>query len=223
MQPFRVSWAGEREAHIAVPPGDTAGWYKRVIGARVEGVAEIAPGTRTIQFRIASDADPRIVLDRVRSVLVGIAETPTHDAPRVVEIPICSDPDLAPDLDDIARGAGMTPHAAAERHASAEYTVRFIGFSPGFPYLAGLPEELHAPRHNTPRARVRAGSVAIAGAHTGIYPDATPGGWRLIGATPMRLFDPAREPPALLAPGDTVRFRRIDRRAFDAIEAGRAS
>ncbi len=103
----------------------------------------------------------------------------------------------------------MPEEEFARRHAAAQYRVAFIGFAPGFPYMAGLPEELRAPRLPTPRPRVAAGSVAIAAAYSGIYPAETPGGWRLIGRTSVPLFDPAAEPPALLAAGDAVRFEGI--------------
>ena len=111
-----------------------------------------------------------------------------------------------PDLEDIARLAGLSVGEIVTLHSSVEYTVAFIGFQPGFPYLVGLPPELVMPRLETPRARVPAGSVAIAGEYTGIYPSATPGGWRLIGRTDVRLFDVSSESPALLSPGDRVRF-----------------
>lgn len=111
-----------------------------------------------------------------------------------------------PDLDAVASAAGLAPERVVELHSGALYRVAFLGFSPGFPYLIGLPRELELPRRETPRPRVPAGSVAIAGAFGGIYPSATPGGWHLLGRTGARLFDPAATPPAALAPGDRVRF-----------------
>ena len=111
-----------------------------------------------------------------------------------------------PDLDGVAYHAGLDADAVVRMHADAEYTVHMIGFAPGFPYLAGLPPQLATPRRASPRARVPAGSVGIAGSQTGIYPLSTPGGWRLIGRTDARLFRPAHEPPTLLAVGDRVRF-----------------
>ncbi len=111
-----------------------------------------------------------------------------------------------PDLDAVAAAAGLAPERVVELHAGALYRVAFLGFSPGFPYLVGLPRELELARRDTPRPRVPAGSVAIAGPFAGIYPSATPGGWHLLGRTEARLFDPAAVPPAALAPGDLVRF-----------------
>ncbi len=110
------------------------------------------------------------------------------------------------DLADVARHTGLTPAEVVERHAAASYRVAFVGFQPGFAYLAGLPPELHVPRRASPRVRIPRGSVAIGGEWTGIYPLATPGGWNLIGSTDLELLAPDREEPALLQPGDEVRF-----------------
>jgi KipI family sensor histidine kinase inhibitor len=136
---------------------------------------------------------------------------------RTVEIPVFYDPgaETGPDLEDLARGAGLSAEAFADRHAAGQYRVAFLGFARGFPYLTGLAEELHAPRLATPRTRVPAGSVGIGDRYTGIYPGETPGGWRLIGRAPVRLFDPNDDPPSILLPGDGVRFQRIDREEFE--------
>ena len=127
-------------------------------------------------------------------------------APRLVEIPLRYGGEFGPDLEDVARYHGLTPQRVVELHASAEYEVSFVGFATCFPYLAGLPAELATPRLEAPRKHVAAGSVAIAGSQTGVYPLASPGGWRVIGRTPLRLFDPAGEPPPVLRMGDRVRF-----------------
>ncbi|MDR7099097.1 KipI family sensor histidine kinase inhibitor [Lysobacter niabensis] len=134
----------------------------------------------------------------------------TRDA-RTVEIPVTYGGDAGPDLESAAAELGMTPTQLARRHAAGEYTVAMIGFAPGFPYLLGLDPALALPRLATPRTVVPAGSVGIGGAQTGIYPRESPGGWRVIGRTPLALFDPTREPPALLAPGDRVRFVAVER------------
>jgi KipI family sensor histidine kinase inhibitor len=112
------------------------------------------------------------------------------------------------DLELVARYWGVGPDEVIERHTATEFTVAFCGFAPGFGYLTGLPAELAVPRLATPRARVPAGSVALAGRYTGVYPSASPGGWLLIGQTELTLFDVDADPPALLAPGTSVRFRR---------------
>lgn len=132
-----------------------------------------------------------------------------------IEIPVCYDAAFALDLDEVARHTGLTSAEVVQLHRAGNYLVHCVGFMPGFPYLGGLPEELATPRRATPRKEVPAGSVAIGGAQTGIYPRASPGGWNIIGRTPLRLFDPSHEPAALLRSGMRVRFRAITRAQFD--------
>lgn len=139
-------------------------------------------------------------------------------ATRVVEIPVRYGGAHGIDLDAAAAELGLSPERLIECHTAPLYTVAMIGFAPGFPYLAGLDPALALPRLATPRSRVPAGSVGIGGAQTGLYPRESPGGWRLLGRTPLRLFDPARASPSLLAPGDHVRFVAIDDAAFAAWE-----
>ena len=170
---------------------------------------EFPAGIRNLHPAFASvliDFDPRRYTHAdiealVRERMAGAAETDLEG--RLVEIPVRYD---GPDLDDVARHTGLDPRRIIELHASAEYLVYFLGFSPGFPYLGGMPAELATPRLAAPRKRVPAGSVAIGGSQTGVYPIESPGGWRLIGRTELRLFDPTAEPPALLRMGDRVRF-----------------
>ncbi len=138
---------------------------------------------------------------------------------RHITLPACYEGELAPDLPDVARLAGLTPDAVVALHAEAEYQVFMLGFLPGFPYMGLLPEKLRLPRLATPRLRLPARSLAIATAMTAIYPLESPGGWRLIGAVPVDLFEIAADPPALLRAGDRVRFRPVARAAFDALRA----
>ena len=165
--------------------------------------------------------DPRTTtlaeLARAVEPLLPPPGPPLAPAVRSVEVPVCYEGDCAPDLTDVARGAGLSPEEAAALHASSSYRVAFLGFSPGFAYLLGLPPSLATPRLPAPRLAVPAGSVGIAGGQTGLYPRPTPGGWRLVGRTPLALFSPSREPAALLAPGDAVRFVAIPRRDFDLL------
>ncbi len=141
--------------------------------------------------------------------------------PRVVEVPVCYDAEFAPDLALVAKHAGLKPEEVVRLHSAQQYLVYLIGFAPGFPYLGGLPKVLETPRHAKPRMSVPPGTVAIGGAQTGIYPLSTPGGWNLIGRTPLRLFRPEEDPPVLLCAGDNVRFRPIDREEFAKLEAAR--
>jgi len=142
------------------------------------------------------------------------------DAGRCVVIPVLYGGPAGPDLAEVAAHAGLSVEQAIARHAAGDYRVAMLGFAPGFPYLLGLDPALAMPRLPTPRQRVAAGSVGIGGAQAGIYPDAGPGGWRLIGRTPLRLFDAHRDPPSLLGPGDRVRFEAVDAAAFAALERG---
>ncbi len=138
--------------------------------------------------------------------------------PRHVEIPVCYGGEFGPDLAEVCVMHGMTAAQTIELHASVEYLVYFLGFVPGFAYLGELPEELVTPRLATPRKKLPAGSVGIAGNQTGVYPFATPGGWRLIGRTPVKIFRADREGLSLLSIGDRVRFTPISRERFAELE-----
>jgi inhibitor of KinA len=141
---------------------------------------------------------------------------------RRVEIPVCYGEEYGPDLAEVGSLHGMTAAQVIELHASVEYLVYFLGFVPGFAYLGELPEALVTPRLAAPRRRVPAGSVGIAGNQTGVYPFATPGGWRLIGRTPVAMFRAEREELSLLSIGDRVKFVPISRGEFTAAEAREA-
>jgi inhibitor of KinA len=158
------------------------------------------------------DFDPRRVSHQQMEALVREQMAVPPEAAwetRTVEVPVSYGGECGPDLEAVARHAGLTPARVVELHASASYLVYFLGFSPGFPYLGGLPVELATPRLATPRKRVPAGSVAIGGSQTGVYPMESPGGWHIIGRTELRLFEPEADPPALLRMGDHVRFTPI--------------
>lgn len=135
---------------------------------------------------------------------------------RTREIPVCYGGELGPDLDDVARQHGMAPRDVIEMHTAGDYLVYMVGFMPGFAYLGGLDERLVTPRRTSPRTAVPAGTVGIGGQQTGVYPLVSPGGWNLIGRTPIRIFDVNREEPAYLATGDRVRFRAISPTEFAA-------
>lgn len=135
-------------------------------------------------------------------------------ASRRLTLPVLYGGEHGPDLVEVARYSGLNSAEVIARHAGSEYRVYFLGFTPGFPYLGGLDPALATPRRTSPRASVPAGAVGIAGTQTGIYPQTGPGGWQLIGRTPLRLFDPGRDPPCLLAPGDRLRFVPISPAEF---------
>lgn len=158
-----------------------------------EGILDVVPAARTV---LVSGPGARAAVDAVLAVDLPPYSPPTA----LVEIPVTYD---GVDLDDIN---GLAADEVIALHTSFEYVVAFLGFAPGFPYLTGLPERLRVPRLATPRTSVPAGSVAIADEWCGVYPTASPGGWRLLGQTAVTLFDARRDPPALLAPGTRVRF-----------------
>jgi len=193
--------------------------------AAIPGVTELAPAYSTIGVffdateiaRVASEQEP---WDWFTTKIEGVLKVRSPkskrgvEAPRI-EIPVCYHREFAPDIGDVARVAGLTEAEVVHRHSSAAYRVACVGFIAGFPFLSGLPSELATPRRAVPRKEVPAGSVAIGGAQTGIYPRNSPGGWNVIGRTPLRLFDVQREPPTILQAGDRVRFREISREEFD--------
>lgn len=182
------------------------------------GMGEAVPGYATLLVHY----DPLLtgyaeVEARVRACLVNDAVSLRE--PRRVEIPVVYGGEDGPDLDFVAQHSGLSVEEVVHIHASREYPVFLMGFTPGFPYLGGMDPAIAAPRLPAPRSRVPAGSVGIAGEQTGVYPLESPGGWRIIGRTPLRLFDPLRAEPFLLAPGDLVRFVPIEQ-AISPLEGG---
>jgi KipI family sensor histidine kinase inhibitor len=166
-------------------------------------------------------ADREELQRHVERHVTGEGEGALPAAP-VVEIPVCYGGEFGPDLGDVSAACGLHPAEVIKEHAAGDYLVYFLGFSPGFPYLGGMSDRIAAPRRATPRKRVPAGSIAIGGNQTGAYPLASPGGWQLIGRTPLVLFDARRTPPALLSLGDRVRFVAITEEDFRRSE-GEAS
>ena len=146
----------------------------------------------------------------VSEVLQKCEEEEPSLEPGVVEVPVVYGGEFGPDIEFVAEHNGLSIGEVISLHSGAAYTVYMLGFAPGFAYLGGMPEAIATPRLKTPRTLAPAGSVGIAGVQTGIYPIATPGGWRLIGRTPLKLFDPERDPPTLLKAGDIVRFVPMD-------------
>jgi inhibitor of KinA len=158
--------------------------------------------------------DPRWIEGEIRAVAADADAAPDVEGARL-EIPVCYGGELGSDLEDVAARIGSSPEEVIALHASREYRVYVVGFVPGFAYMGTVDERLNLPRRSSPRTKVPAGSVAIAAGQTGIYPMETPGGWHILGRTPVRPFDPRRNPPVLFGPGDLVRFRPISREEFD--------
>ena len=182
--------------------------------AKIPGVVEVTSSYESVAIffdptRIEPDIEEKI------RALVASAGVRAAKRRRRIEIPVCYDDEFALDLARVASQTFLTGDAIIALHSSSEYTVACVGFVPGFPFLAGLSEKLRVPRLESPRTKVPAGSVAIANAQAGIYPFESPGGWNVIGRTPLHLFDANAQSPALLQPGDRVRFRRITRQEFE--------
>ena len=190
---------------LLVELGSTAealGLYAAARAARVPA-AEVVPAARTVLFDGVDDVGALgAQLRRLPRASAGTA------AGTVVEVPTVYD---GADLAEVARQWGTTEAEVVALHTSTEFTVAFCGFSPGFGYCTGLPADRQVSRRTSPRPRVPAGSVALAGGFTAVYPSSSPGGWQLVGRTDLRLWDPAAEPPALLPPGTRVRFREVPR------------
>jgi len=200
--------------------------------ADIPGVIELAPAYTSV----AVFFDPVAVLKsggtadgvfdelaaRIRSAIIPafrrLRRRTAANAPRLIEIPVCYDAEFGVDLDRVAEHTKLSKREIVDLHSTGEYRVACIGFVPGFTFLAGLPKKLATPRRDVPRKEISPGSVGIGGAQTGIYPLRSPGGWNLIGRTPLKLFDPVKDPPTLACPGDRVRFRAISREEFESLK-----
>lgn len=186
--------------------------------AEIPGVIESIPAyaTLTVCFDPLQH-EGSVLAERLRKLLRGIASRRAGPGRRM-ELPVCYEAAFAPDIEDLARHAGVEIAEVVRRHSAPDYRVFFLGFAPGFPYLGGLDPTLAMPRRDTPRLAVPAGSVAIGGAQTGVYPQRSPGGWRVIGRTPLALFDHLREPCCLLSPGDRVHFVPVSAAEFTRLQ-----
>ena len=184
-----------------------------------EGFVEYVPAFTTVTiFYDALITDYENTKSLLEDMLQEIMETPAAVDFSVIEIPVLYGGTQGPDLPLVAAHSGISETEVIALHTSAEYLVYMIGFAPGFPYLGGMNEKIATPRKETPRAKIAAGSVGIAGAQTGIYPIETPGGWQIIGQTPIKLFDLNRQSPALLKAGNKLRFVAINEAEFEKIK-----
>lgn len=189
----------------------------------IDAVCDVTPAYATVGvFYDATRIDDavhafEILKARLTALLASSGKPSSSRVSTLVEIPVCYDADFAVDLERVAKHTQRSNDEVISGHSDGQYFVHCIGFMPGFPYLGGLSAALATPRLATPRTIVPAGSVAIGGNQTGIYPQQAPGGWNIIGRTPIQLFDVAADPPALLGPGDRIRFRRIPRDEFESM------
>ena len=204
--------ASDRSLLVSFGEGISLDLHRQVLRV-LQAFEAVPPGILNLHPAFASvliDFDPRrwshSAVEDVVSKRLAESEGARAPETRTVEIPVRYGGACGPDLEDVARHTGLAPDEVVQLHAGGCYRVYFLGFSPGFPYLGGMSSKLATPRLAAPRKRVPAGSIAIGGSQTGIYPVESPGGWRIIGGTALRLFDPQALPPAMLRAGDSVRF-----------------
>lgn len=189
---------------------------RRIRSTELKGVTDLVPTFRSLLVHY----DPlQITAAQLKVLLAGLLDHVDSEVTeaRQLIIPVCYEGEHAPDLNDVARLTGMSPTEVINAHSDTTFHVYMLGFVPGYPYMGDLPSSLVLPRRADPRMRVPAGSVAIASTMTAIYPLESPGGWHLIGATPIKLFDATRESPAVFKPGDSVRFEPISAAQFQTI------
>ena len=180
--------------------------YKAISRAELPGVVDIIPTYRSLLVEYdASLVSYEDINAGLLDIDTGSADTPEDDA-TVIHLPVLYGGEYGPDLEFVARNAGISADEVVDLHSGTEYPVYMMGFTPGFPYLGGMSERIATPRLSTPRGVIPAGSVGIAETQTGVYPIESPGGWQLIGRTPLRLFDVTRTPPSLIDAGNSVRF-----------------
>lgn len=202
---------GDAALVCTLPPPATLAVQQRLWAladeaARWPGVQELLPGMNNLTLLFDPEQAAAAELEsRLRARWPAVKPAPAARA-RTVEIPVDYGGEHGPDLHDVAAHTGLPAAEVVRRHGAGEYVVYLLGFLPGFAFMGGLAPELATPRRREPRTAVPAGAVGIGGAQTGIYPAASPGGWQLIGRTPLQLFDPRAEPPTLLRAGDRVRF-----------------
>ncbi len=191
--------------------------YLAVKKSQTAGIFEMIPTYRSLLIQY----NPiEIEIDRLKEKLMEIEEALDSidiPKPRILEIPTIYGDEFGEDLDFVAEHNGISKKEVINIHSSVDYLIYMLGFTPGFPYLGGMSEKIAAPRLKTPRTKIPAGSVGIAGKQTGIYPIESPGGWQLIGRTPLKLYDPKSETPIILQAGDYIRFKPIDRYEYEDI------
>lgn len=189
---------------------------QKITDRKIEGIVETVPTFRSLLVTY----DPAVIgFQKLKQILEKIpadVDMSGDQGHHVVEIPVCYGGEFGEDLPDVAAHAGLSEEEVIRLHSEKEYNIYMLGFLPGFPYLGGLDPRLHTPRLANPRTKIPAGSVGIGGEQTGIYPLDSPGGWRLIGRTPLKLYDPDREEPFPYQAGDYIRFVPITREEYEA-------
>lgn len=213
-QAVTVEWGSTIDEHIN---RQVHAFARKVEELSHPAITEVVPTYRsaTVHYR------PEVFsYEELKHLLLSLAQGSTEEAEElpVVEIPVCYGGEYGPDLLEVAQHCSLTPEEIIARHTAPTYRIYMLGFTPGFPYLGGMDPSIATPRRKEPRIQIPAGSVGIAGEQTGVYPIVSPGGWQLIGRTPLRLFDPQKEQPILLSAGAGIRFVPIDEETFRKME-----
>ena len=213
-QAVTVEWGSTIDEHIN---RQVHAFARKVEALSHPAITDVVPTYRsaTVHYR------PEVLsYEELKHLLAPPAQGSAEEAEElpVVEIPVCYGGEYGPDLLEVAQHCSLTPEEVIARHTAPTYRIYMLGFTPGFPYLGGMDPSIAAPRRKEPRIHIPAGSVGIAGEQTGVYPIVSPGGWQLIGRTPLRLFDPQKEQPILLSAGAGIRFVPIDEETFRKME-----
>ncbi len=199
------------------------GLIKRMAAHKIEGIEEFVPSFRAVLIHY----NPAIIpYNKMVTLINGYLDKDDHETvkeKRIVEVPVCYEGEYAPDINFVAEHANMTVEEVIKIHSSKSYLVYMLGFQPGFPYLGGLDERLVTPRLENPRLKIDAGSVGIGGAQTGLYPMESPGGWQIIGRTPVKCFNPAREVSIPYRAGDYIRFVPVSYKEYEELKKADAN
>ncbi len=233
ISPWHIAPVGDRSLIVefgqAVEPVVNAtvrSFARELLDEPIAGIVDVVPAFTTVAVHyrpefFAEGASPYDVLRRRLDALLARGIRHHDEDARTVEIPVCYGGEFGPDLQEVAAACGLQTEEVIARHVASQHLVYMLGFAPGFPYIGGLDPSLAVPRRSTPRTRIPAGSVAIARDQTSIYSLETPGGWSVIGRTPLKLFDAVAESPCLLRPGDRIRFVPASADIFGNAEVAR--
>ena len=209
-----VEFGNEIDEHINAR---LMGFISYLSDERIKGIEEFVPSFRAVLIHY----NPAILsYSAMEKIVKKALEAPLHENTRhkrIVKIPVCYDKQYGPDIEDVAKHAGMSVDEVIKIHTATPYLVYMLGFQPGFPYLGGLDERIHTPRLETPRIKLEAGSVGIGGGQTGLYPMESPGGWRIIGVTPVRCYNPEKDKPIPYMAGDHIKFESITAEEFEEL------
>jgi len=192
--------------------------YARFISENFpDEIVETAIAYQSLVVYLKTGIDAQLFIDTLMGRKVDVSELVSEEK-QLISIPVCYDPEFGPDIHKIASTHNQTISEVIERHTAPNYKVYFLGFLPGFAYLGGLDQQLYTPRRNMPRPFIERGSVGIGGTQTGIYPIDSPGGWNIIGKTPLHLFDAVQDPPSMINAGDYVKFEAINKSEFELLQ-----